>query len=67
MENRSQQTTEMNNMNRYKSETNEALVDSAPLFASVWLALFNTLRENYAGRQFTSTGKTENTGTTNKS
>ncbi len=38
-------------MNHYKSETNVSLVDTAPLFASVWLALFNQLRKNFIERR----------------
>lgn len=34
-------------MNRYKTDNNGALVNTAPLFASVWLALFNVLRKSF--------------------
>lgn len=34
-------------MNKYNTDSNAALATSAPLFASVWLALFNELRKNY--------------------
>lgn len=34
-------------MNQYNANTNGGLADTAPLFASVWLALFNELRKNY--------------------
>lgn len=34
-------------MNKYNTDNNGALVTTAPLFASVWLALFNELRKNY--------------------
>ena len=37
-------------MNQYETNTNGALVNPAPLFASVWLALFNVLRKNYKER-----------------
>jgi len=35
-------------MNQYNTDSNGALVNTAPLFASVWLALFNQLRKNYS-------------------
>jgi len=38
-------------MNHYETDTNGALVNTTPLFASVWLALFCTLRENYFERR----------------
>ena len=34
-------------MNQYKPDTNGALVNTTPLFASVWLALFYVVRKNY--------------------
>ena len=34
-------------MNHYNTEKNGALVNTSPLFASVWLALFSELRKNY--------------------
>jgi len=34
-------------MNHYEANTNGGLVNTAPLFASVWLALFNELRKSY--------------------
>lgn len=34
-------------MNQYNTDDNGALVTTAPLFASIWLALFNELRKNY--------------------
>ena len=37
-------------MNNFETETNGALVATAPLFASVWLALFHVLRKNYNER-----------------
>ena len=42
-------------MNRYETDTNGALVNTAPLFASVWLALFCRLRENYDERRLAAT------------
>jgi len=35
-------------MNQYNTDNNGALITSAPLFASVWLALFSKLRKNYS-------------------
>ena len=34
-------------MKPYESDTNGTLVNNAPLFASVWLALFYVLRKNF--------------------
>ena len=33
-------------MNHYKTEPNGTLIDTTPLFASVWLALYYELRKN---------------------
>lgn len=38
-------------MNPYKTDNNQAAVDRAPIFASVWLTLFNELRKNQVKRQ----------------
>lgn len=38
-------------MSHSKTEADGTLVTHAPLFASVWLALFNQLRKNYAERR----------------
>ncbi|MBT8070184.1 MAG: hypothetical protein HKP21_07860 [Xanthomonadales bacterium] len=38
-------------MSHSKPETDGTLVTHAPLFASVWLALFSQLRKNYSERQ----------------
>ena len=46
-------------MNLYETETNGVLADAAPLFASVWLALFNELRRNYYERRLTPAVNTE--------
>ena len=46
-------------MNHYKTETTVPLVDTAPLFASIWLALFNELRKNFEERRQTSDTETE--------
>jgi len=45
-------------MNQYNANTNGGLVDTAPLFASVWLALFNELRKNYMERRLESANNT---------
>ncbi len=42
-------------MNHYETNTNGALVNPAPLFASVWLALFHVLRKNYNERSLAET------------
>lgn len=46
-------------MNRYETDTKGALVNTAPLFASVWLALFYTLRQNYYERRLAATEDTD--------
>ena len=46
-------------MNRYASSKKGVLVNTTPLFASVWLALFCTLRENYYERRLTATVNTK--------
>ena len=38
-------------MNIYKTDTNGSLAVSAPLFASVWLALYYVLRNNFNERR----------------
>ena len=38
-------------MNQYETKTNGALIVDAPLFASVWLALYNELRKNFFERR----------------
>ena len=38
-------------MNQYETKTNGTLIADAPLFASVWLALFNELRKNFVERR----------------
>ena len=48
-------------MNRYETDTNGALVNTAPLFASVWLALFFRLRENYYERRLAASVDTDRT------
>ena len=51
-------------MNQYETNTNGALVTPAPLFASVWLALFHVLRKNYNERNLTETANTKSSRTT---
>jgi hypothetical protein len=51
-------------MNHYKTNTNGALVTPAPLFASVWLALFHVLRKNYNERNHAETANTKPSRTT---
>ena len=46
-------------MNRYKTDTNVAMVAPAPLFASVWLALFYVLRKNFNERRLAVAANTE--------
>jgi hypothetical protein len=43
-------------MTRHETELNGAQVNTAPLFASVWLALFSSLWENYNERRLLATG-----------
>ena len=38
-------------MNQYKTDPNGNMVATAPLFASVWLALFYVLRKNFYERR----------------
>lgn len=37
-------------MNQLKTSSNEDLLDTKPLFASTWMALFSVLRKNYNER-----------------
>jgi hypothetical protein len=48
-------------MNRYETDTRGALVNTTPLFASVWLALFCTLRANYYERRLAVAADTDRT------
>jgi hypothetical protein len=57
-ENRSELTIGLHKMNRYETDTPGVLVNTAPLFASVWLALFCTLRQNYYERRLAATADT---------
>ena len=38
-------------MNQFDSNTNQALVNTIPLFASVWMALYYVLRRNFQERR----------------
>jgi hypothetical protein len=38
------------NMNHYETKTNGSEISASPLFASVWLALYNELRKNLTNR-----------------
>ena len=38
-------------MKHYNTDTDETTVNSTPLFASVWMALFYVLRRNYNDRR----------------
>lgn len=38
-------------MSSYKSNANASMVESMPLFASSWMALFYVLRKNYSERK----------------
>ena len=42
---------ESKNMNHLEQESNGAVAATEPLFASVWLALFNEIRKNYVDRR----------------
>ena len=46
-------------MNNYETNSNGALVTPAPLFASVWLALFNVLRKNFNERNLAEAANTK--------
>jgi len=44
-------------MNQYKPDTNGATATAEPLFASVWLALYYSLRKNYNERRLVKAGQ----------
>ena len=44
-------------MNQYKPDTNGATATAEPLFASVWLALYYSLRKNYNERHVVKTAQ----------
>ena len=37
-------------MNNFKTNRNDVLIDSKPMFASTWMVLFTELRKNYNER-----------------
>lgn len=47
-------------MNRYKTDSNGALLATTPLFSSVWLALFSVIRRNFNERRLAATENTQN-------
>jgi hypothetical protein len=51
-------------MNHYETNTNGAMVNPAPLFASVWLALYHVLRKNYNERNLAEAANTKSSRTT---
>ncbi len=53
-------------MNNFKTEADGTLVNTAPLFASVWLALFHVLRKNYSERQLASAINAKNSRSVEK-
>jgi len=53
-------------MNHYETDTRGALVNTTPLFASVWLALFYTLRESYYERRLAAAADTDHTPATDR-
>jgi hypothetical protein len=46
-------------MNPYETSTSESMVSSAPIFASVWLALFYMLKKNFNERRLAVSEETE--------
>ncbi len=46
-------------MNPYESSTSDNLVNSAPIFASVWLALFYMIKKSYHERRLAVAEETE--------
>ena len=53
-------------MSHHKADHNGTMFDDAPLFASVWLALFNELRKNYVNRRFVAPFNADGKKTTEK-
>lgn len=50
-------------MNHYETNNDGTLVNPAPLFASVWLALFHVLRRRYNDRCQAAATNTKKPGT----
>ena len=46
-------------MNQYETNNSGALVNTTPLFASVWMALFYVVRKNYTERRLSATTGTD--------
>ena len=46
-------------MNQYETNSSGALVNTTPLFASVWIALFYVVRKNYTERRLSTTTSTD--------
>ncbi|MCW8926796.1 MAG: hypothetical protein OQJ84_11080 [Xanthomonadales bacterium] len=46
-------------MNQFESNTSSALVETIPLFASVWVALYYMLRRNFQERRLAAIEPTE--------
>jgi len=46
-------------MNQIESNTSSALVETIPLFASVWMALYYVLRRNFQERRLAAIESTE--------
>ena len=46
-------------MNQYETNSTGALVNTTPLFASVWMALFYVVRKNYTERRLSATTSTD--------
>ncbi len=46
-------------MNQLETNTSNALVETIPLFASVWVALYYVLRKNFQERRLAAIASTE--------
>ena len=46
-------------MNHYETNTNGTMVNTTPLFASVWLALFCVVRKNINERRLSASTNTD--------
>ncbi len=53
-------STGIQTMSRYKTNTDATLVESAPIFASVWLAFFYVIRDNFFRQQTPAEQEAEN-------
>ncbi len=52
-------TKGLQDMNQYETNSTGALVNTTPLFASVWMALFYVVRKNYTERRLSATTSTD--------